>query len=52
LREQMREWVRGQSYCEVQTAVTASLRPEARPERDVQVAGLWPGDLVRASLPR
>ncbi len=50
LREQMREWVRGQSYCEVETAVMASLRPEARPE--VQVAALWPGDLAGASLPR
>jgi hypothetical protein len=31
LREQMREWVRGQSYCEVETAVMASLIPPVRP---------------------
>jgi len=40
LRGQMRDWVSGQSYCEVQTAVMASLRPEARPIAEVQVAWL------------
>lgn len=48
-REQMREWVRGQDYCAVQTAVMASLRPEARPP--VQFASL-DLDVARPPLPR
>lgn len=52
LREQIRAWVRGQIYCEVETAVMASLRPEARPGSEVEVASLLPGDLVGAPLPR
>lgn len=32
LREQMRDWVSGQSYCEVRTAVMAALVPPSRPE--------------------
>ncbi len=49
LREQMREWVRGQSYCRVEAAVMASLRPEARPGDEVEVAWL---DLGVAAMPR
>ncbi|WP_051521199.1 transglycosylase SLT domain-containing protein [Rubellimicrobium mesophilum] len=35
LREQMRDWVSQQSYCEKTTAVMASLRPVARPESEI-----------------
>ena len=35
LREQMRNWVSQQSYCEKNYAVLASLRPVARPESEI-----------------
>lgn len=41
-RDRIRAWVKEQSYCEAETAVMASLRPEARPEPE--------GDLRLASL--
>lgn len=45
LREKMREWVRGQSYCEENMAVMASLRPVARPELEITDVVLTAGVL-------
>ncbi len=46
LREQMRQWVSQQSYCEENLAVLASLRPVARPDvAPTTVASLEPADV-------
>jgi hypothetical protein len=49
LREKMRQWVRGQSYCEENFAVMASLRPEARPESAITDVVLTSAELPAES---